>query len=251
MKNFNTKMKSADVFNNEKSLEPCIDWNGHLKMVTLFSITDLSIQSQFLSGWTINPTEEYIPKEEFSEIFTGNQTCPITSNSSPIGNHLFYSAVFRLLFMACFFHISNEKSIPKKIQPFIGYILSAIVYLMCVHTVTTFLINSEYSDTFAVVYIITWLLNLCSIAISGILVYNILYISGAITQNEKEREEKEEDGGKKDYFDLWNEKRKVPFFIMLRKIIVWYKPQSYWIVLSYIVLAFKMSSKFLFKFLHV
>ncbi len=119
-----------NVCSDNKGSHTCINWTRPMKIFAIFSAIDLSIQSKFLQEWT----ETYLSGENFSrnqDTFTTNKSDQTTSIPSFTGNHLFYSAVFRLLFVTYFCHISYDKSIPKKIQPFMGYILSAILYLVC------------------------------------------------------------------------------------------------------------------------
>ncbi len=242
-------MESKNICNNFESV---MDWTRIMKIFGMFSAIDLSIQSQFLQGWTETflRGQESRENQDNSTWNTSHQTAQISFITE---SHFFYSAVFRFLFVTYFCHISYERSIPKKIQPFMGYILSAILYLICVHAVTVFLINSEHPDKFTATHIISWLLNLCSIIISGIFVYHVLYNSGAIEKNDrKAKDDEEEDTEKKTYFELWSGERKIPFFTMLKRIFAWYKPQSRWILLSYILLAVNMCSKFrTFKTTHI
>ncbi len=236
-------MKSIDVCSDDKGSETCMDWTRIMKFATIFSAIDLSIQSQFLQEWA----GIYLNGEDFSsnqDNYTDNRSHQSLLISSFTGNHFFYSAVFRLLFVTYFCHICYRKSISRKIQPFMAYVLSAILYLMCVHAVSTFLINSEYSDRFTTAYVTSWLFNLSSTVISGIIVYHVLHNSGAIQTDGEETKDEDTDEEKKDHWDLWSGKRKMPLLTMLQKIFVWYKPQTRWILLSYVLLAVRMSSKF-------
>ncbi len=173
-----------------------IDWLKIYSYMTLLSGVDIAIQSQLSQQWqsenkisqTAAKTLEVQPKP----ITIDNQTTTITQSSfATTANQLFYSAFGRVVFLLLTSILCQQKLIPKKIQPHVGYIIGGVVYACCVHLTIRVLMDSELDAfVFNLQYIFLFVFNLSVNITVLFLVRKVVFECGVIEKEDKKVEDK-------------------------------------------------------------
>ncbi len=231
-----------------------------LTKILLLSALDISIHYQLYKDHQV-PQVSQDPqlKEQHTTNLSqpeGPQAEDFNSSSFSVTAHQFLiAAVLRTLLILVSCQLCVTKAIPKVLQPHMGYVIGAFVYVFYIHAVARLLVDSERPNVIQTPsYVFICVFNVIANISALLIVRNIVFHSVETDKNtddvnteEKDKQNEKEDEPKEK--DLEEGERTQSTLTMLWKLAGWYRSQAKWIAAGYFCLFARMPCKLHFKYI--